>query len=132
MMNDEKLYPVKKEIHAEGDPLELHFIVNAHFGTHDREESGEVPMAVINKQGMVFPVNKVPANWLGIASGVDIRHQLTYSGNSRESRYSLRIQPYACPVTIRVKQYHENSASDFPHQGEAHEEYYSLLISHRA
>lgn len=128
-MNDEIVYPVKKEIHAEGNPLELDFIVNAHFGTHDREESGEVPLAIINKQGMIYLVNKVPENWLGIASGVDIKHTLTYSGNSRESKYSLRIQPDACPVTIRVKQYHENSASDFPHDGEAHEVNYSILIS---
>lgn len=126
-MNDQIDYPVKKEIRAEGNPLELHFTVNAYFGTHDREESGEVPLAIINKQGMIYPVNKIPENWLGIASGVDIKHTLTYSNNSRESKYSLRIQPDACPVTIRVKKYHENSASDFPHHGELGEEFYSVL-----
>ena len=128
MMNDERLYPVKKEIHAQGNPIELHFSVNAYFGTHDREESGEVPLAVINKEGMVFLVDKISENWQGIASGLDSKHELTYSGNSRESKYSLRIQPDACPVTIRVKHFHENSASDFPHHGEAHEDYHSILV----
>ena len=127
-MNDEIRFPLKSEIQAQGKPVELNFSVNAYFGTHDREESGEVPLAVINKEGMVFLVSKISEHWQGIASGLDIKHELTYSGNSRESKYSLRIQPDACPVTIRVKQYHENSASGFPHHSESGEIYYSVLV----
>jgi hypothetical protein len=127
-MNDEIRFPLKSEIQAQGKPVELDFSVNAYFGTHDREESGEVPLAIINKEEKIFAVDKVSENWQEIAPGVEIKHELTYSGNSRKSQYSLRVQPDACPLTIHAKHFHENSASDYPHHGESQENYYSILV----
>lgn len=127
-MNDENGFPVKSEIRTQGKPVELDFSMNAYFGTHDREESGEIPLAIICKDGMEIELGNVSDNWQEVTPGVAIKYGLTYSGNSRKSQYSLRIDPAACPLTIHAKHFRENSSSDFPHHGESKEYFYSIVV----
>jgi hypothetical protein len=122
-------YPVKKEIKAEGKPVVLNFSVSAHFGTHDKSEEGEILSAIIDKDGTAFELDESSANWEEIFPGLEKKYEISYSGNMRESVYSIRIQPEACPITLHVKSFHEYSASDYPHHIETHEKYYSTLIT---
>ncbi len=109
-------------------PIELDFNVNAYFGTHDREESGDVPLAIISKEEKEIELSHASETWQEITPGVEVMYTLSYFEKSRESQYRLRIQPSACPLLIQARKFHENSSSDYPHHGESSETYYSILV----
>lgn len=119
----------RKRIKAKGKPVELHFNVNTYFGDDYKSEGGEVLVQIIDKNGISFGLGEPSDSWNEISPGLKKKYEISYYRNIRDSMCSIRIQPEACPVILRVKQFHDYTTSDFPHSGEYREKYYSIRIS---
>lgn len=121
-------YPLKEEVSAKGKPVEISFFLYTHFGSHDCSTNGDLLNEIVLKDAKVLSPCCGSKDWQVISPGIEIKNTLTYSQSGRQSICSIRIQPSTCPVTLRLNQIYEYSASDYPHEGEHFSERYSIRI----
>ena len=127
-MSDDNDYPLEKEIQAKGSNVELSFDLYTHFGSHDSSTTGSSLSEIVLNNGEVVPVAYTPDEWKEIAPGIEIKDTLTYSSSGRDSSRLIRIQPSACPLTLRLRRVYEYSTSDFPHEEEHSSKNYSIRV----